>query len=185
MILEIETKRLKLVPLTYELLRLCMYDRTYMELALRLNPTVRNRGAYETELELEGSLAEMMDAVSDAGNKWFWHTNWEIIHKDLNRIIGGLAFHDEPDLSGAVEIGYAVQPEFQNSGYATEAVSAAINWALNQSGVKCVRAEIEDENIPSVKVAISAGMKQRFVGDKTTVYEIFDIDLNGDANDKN
>lgn len=39
------------------------------------------------------------------------------------------------DLNGIVEIGYGVSTEYKGRGYATEAVSAIMHWAIQQPGV--------------------------------------------------
>ena len=59
---------------------------------------------------------------------------------------------------GAVLIGYAMYPEFEGHGYATEAVRAMIGWAFHQPGVKVVRALAPVWNTPAVRVAENVGM---------------------------
>ena len=58
---------------------------------------------------------------------------------------------------GIAEIGYGIAEEYRGCGYAAEAVSAAVDWALGQTGVMCITAEAEEVNIASQKVLSKAG----------------------------
>jgi len=62
-------------------------------------------------------------------------------------IIGNGGFKGEPE-NGVVEIGYSVVPEFQQRGYASEAVGALIVWAFGR-GVERIFAETLPENSAS------------------------------------
>ena len=55
------------------------------------------------------------------------------------------------------EIGYGITEENQGKGYATEAVEAVLDWALNQSGIRQVEAETEWENRKSQRVLEKCG----------------------------
>ena len=47
--------------------------------------------------------------------------------------------------------------EYQNQGYATEAVDAAVNWALKHSGVMRIEAETDPDNAASRRVLEKCG----------------------------
>ena len=49
-------------------------------------------------------------------------------------------------------------PDYRNKGYATEAIQAMCNWALNQPLVKTVIAETDIENYSSHRVLQKCGM---------------------------
>ena len=70
--------------------------------------------------------------------------------------IGELCFKGLSE-DGNVEIGYGIAENYQNCGYATEAVSVLADWALNQPGVSCVTAETEEANIASQIVLRKSG----------------------------
>ena len=57
-----------------------------------------------------------------------------------------------------VEVGYAIYPEHEGHGYATEATSALVEWALAQPGVQRVVATIPPEHGASRRVAEKAGL---------------------------
>ena len=58
---------------------------------------------------------------------------------------------------GSVEIGYGISEIKQGNGYATEAVNAAVTWALKQPGVFRVEAETEPDNRASQRVLEKCG----------------------------
>lgn len=64
----------------------------------------------------------------------------------LQRRVGGKGPSQAP------EIGYGILEDHQGQGYATEAVDAAVRWALNQPSVHRVEAETEPENRASRRV---------------------------------
>ncbi len=84
--------------------------------------------------------------------------NWVIVERETRRAVGSVAFGGTPDGEGSVLIGYAMYPEFEGHGYATEAVRAMIEWAFHQPGVKVVRALAPVWNTPALRVAENVGM---------------------------
>ena len=56
-------------------------------------------------------------------------------------------------------MGYAVLPQFQRHGYATEIVRALVSWAIGQPGVVRLVAETEWANPASVRVLEKAGFR--------------------------
>jgi RimJ/RimL family protein N-acetyltransferase len=61
--------------------------------------------------------------------------------------------------NGEVEIGYVIHPNFKGNGYATEAVTVAINEILN-SGYSTVKAGAFEGNLASMRVMQKSGMKK-------------------------
>lgn len=72
--------------------------------------------------------------------------------------IGELCFKGVTE-KGITEIGYGIAEDYRNCGYATEAVSALTDWALEQPCLMCVMAETEESNVASQKVLSNAGFK--------------------------
>ncbi len=143
----LETNKLKLIPLDAHNLRYSIEDRRKME---------RNLGVKITDTELEEPVKEAMRTslkmVLENKKDYLWFTNWEIVLKKENRIIGGLCFKGRPDEQGRVEIGFGMQDEHRCKGYTTEAVKELINWAFIQEKVLSVIAETEKDNLPSHRV---------------------------------
>ena len=85
--------------------------------------------------------------------------NWLMVERETARAVGLVAFGGPPDEAGAVLIGYAVYPQFEGLGYATEAVREMIGWAFRQAGVRQVRTLAPVWNTPALRVAENVGMR--------------------------
>ena len=104
---------------------------------------------------LKAAYTEMLDGAVEQPEQWDWYAIWMIELKDGTHI-GELCFKGLSE-EGSAEIGYGIAEDYQGCGYATEAVSALVDWALNQPRVTCVTAETEESNIASQKVLNEAG----------------------------
>lgn len=131
----IETKRLRIYPASKE----------QMEVFIAAQPVDVLKAAY----------AEMLEGALLHPYQWEWYAIHMIESKDGTHV-GELCFKGL-SVDGVTEIGYGIADEHQGCGYATEAVSAAAKWALDQPGVVCVSAETDEDNIASQRVLIKAG----------------------------
>ena len=104
---------------------------------------------------LKAAYIEMLDGCLSHPDQWEWYAIWMIELKDGTHI-GELCFKGITE-EGNTEIGYGIEEDYQCCGYATEAISAIVDWALKQPGVTCVVAETEESNIASQKVLNKAG----------------------------
>ena len=69
-----------------------------------------------------------------------WQTYW-LVEVTADSFGAGLAgFKGYPDKSGSSEIGYGIDPAYQNQGYMSEAVQALVTWALQHPYCKRVTA---------------------------------------------
>lgn len=107
---------------------------------------------------------------SDPQHAVFGH--FQIVLRDRNEVIGDIGFHGPPDELGEVTISYAVVPSERGNGYATEAVRALLDWALEQPDVRVVRAESDVGNLASHHVLASVGMQHTFDAADRRIYEI-------------
>ena len=126
---------------------------------LRLYPASRTRMeafiAAETDPELKGAYTQMLEGCLRHPDQWQWYAMWMIELRDGTHM-GDLCFKGLR-ADGAVEIGYGLLEEYRGQGYATEAVRAAVAWALNQPGVTRVEAETEPDNRASRRVLEKCG----------------------------
>jgi ribosomal-protein-alanine N-acetyltransferase len=74
--------------------------------------------------------------------------------------VGQMSFKGLPDESGAVELGYGVNPSYHSRGYATEMARTLVEWALTQSAVARVTAECLADNKASIRVLEKSHFKQ-------------------------
>jgi RimJ/RimL family protein N-acetyltransferase len=75
------------------------------------------------------------------------------------QLIGTVGFHNAPDETGRVEIGYRIEPAFRRRGIATECVRALLAWAETQ-GVHRFRASVAPGNVASLAIIRSFGFHQ-------------------------
>ena len=104
----------------------------------------------QTDDTLRKAYQEMLQGCLDHPEHWAWYCIWIIESKD-GSYLGNLSFKGFND-DGSVEIGYGIDEAYQGQGYATEAVNAAVMWALQQPGVTRVEAETESDNKASQRV---------------------------------
>lgn len=109
----------------------------------------------EQDAELKQAYSEMLAGCIEKPEQRLWYTAWFLTLPGGERI-GDLCFKGlSPE--GAAEIGYGLLPEYEGKGYATEAVRAMTEWALQQPGVCQIEAETEPDNTASQRVLEKAG----------------------------
>ena len=102
-------------------------------------------------IDFQGPLAWRVPQVKadPATNKWF--VRW-IVLKENREVIGSTSFHGAPDASGMMEIGLGIENQYQNQGYAKEALLGMWRWVLTFSEVTTLRYTVSPENLPSIAV---------------------------------
>jgi RimJ/RimL family protein N-acetyltransferase len=86
-----------------------------------------------------------------------------VIHRDDQCVIGAASFKGPPDDDGVVEIAYGIVPAYQGQGYATEAASALVEFAMERVEVCTIRAHTMPDGNASMRVLVKAGFQ--LVGD--------------------
>lgn len=79
------------------------------------------------------------------------------LRRDDRPMIGLTGFHGPPDLTGSVEVGYEIHPQYRRQGYATEATAALMTWALGEGRARRVLAAIRPDNLASLGVVRRLG----------------------------
>lgn len=156
---ELETDRLRLIPLTYDMLKLCLDDYPAMEAKLGLIASNVDIGRPVRQVMLAKLQRIEQDRIAHGSDGNFvWLTYWQIVLKPENRAIGLIGFKGKANESNEVEIGYGLQPAYHNQGYMTETVQSIVDWALTQDTVEAVVAETLKSNLASQSVLQKAGM---------------------------
>ena len=150
----IETERLKLLPATVALARAEMADRA--EFARLLGASVPDNWPPETLADVLPLFLSWLEAAPDRVGWFGWYALAAGEGSARSILVASAGFKGPPH-EGAVEIGYAVLPQFQGRGYATEMVGELTRWALAQPGAVRVVAETEWANPASVRVLNKAG----------------------------
>ena len=99
---------------------------------------------------LKAAYTEMLNGCLSHPDRWEWYAIWMIELKDGTHI-GELCFKGLSD-NGIAEIGYGISEEYQNNGFATEAVKAVLEWAFTQQEVTAIEAETDSNNTASKRV---------------------------------
>jgi RimJ/RimL family protein N-acetyltransferase len=76
-------------------------------------------------------------------------------------MVGNAGFHGQPGVNApghahALEIGYGIVPEYRGQGYATEAVTALLQWARGE-GIDHFVASVAPDNEPSLAIIRKLG----------------------------
>jgi RimJ/RimL family protein N-acetyltransferase len=146
----IRTKRLELVPATRQILESDTGDRT--ELARLLNAGIP--GAWPPPLMDENVIREFIRMSSDTAGPVFAAWYWVLDDPAPgNRVLIGnggiLGAESGPE---TVVLGYSVLDEFQNRGYATEAVRALLPEIFTLPGVRRIIATTYPDLGASIRV---------------------------------
>lgn len=164
----LRTQRLLLVPLTLAQLQLCTTDLPVLETELDLSIsrdvfTDIVWGAIRKKIE---KLTGMVEAHH------LWQTYWLIILNENNIGVGLAGFKGYPDESGASEIGYGIDPAYQNQGYMTEAVKALVDWAFQYPFCYCQSiTATEVKNPASRRLLEKLGARVVFEDETSTNWE--------------
>ena len=101
-------------------------------------------------------------------------SQFAVIPRGEDTVIGYCGFHHHAEVPGEVEIGYRLHPDYWNRGLITEAARAVRDHAFAALKLPRVISLVHPENIPSRRVAEKNGMKVEneitFRGFPTLVY---------------
>ncbi|GAA4448057.1 GNAT family N-acetyltransferase [Nibrella saemangeumensis] len=152
----LETERLVIIPLNYnQMLKYIQADNS-LEQELGIKASAR-----EIVPELKEALEQsILPSVADPSKDYVYSTLWSIIDRNNRERVGDFCFKGEPNPAGEIEIGYGIDTAFQNRGYITEAIGAAVKWAAAQPAVQFVTAETEKDNLPSMRVLEKCGFSR-------------------------
>ncbi len=105
------------------------------------------------------SMRETREFVARCAEGWRTGAEfaWAIALRETNEFIGmaGLRM-----LGFKADIGYALAEKFWGRGFATEAVKAIVEWALQQPGIYRVWALVDVDNPASARVLEKVGMQR-------------------------
>jgi RimJ/RimL family protein N-acetyltransferase len=127
----------------------------------RLKLYAASQGEMETFIEaqtvdvLKAAYTEMLNGCLNHPDQWDWYAIWMFELKDGTHI-GELCFKGL-SADGIAEIGYGISDQYQNNGYAAEAVRAVLEWAFSHPEVIAVEAETVPDNIASKRVLEKCG----------------------------
>lgn len=146
-----------------------MIDTNSLTIHISTDKEMREFISRQTVDVLKEAYEEMLKGALAHPDQWHWYAIWMIELKDGTHI-GECCFKGVSS-DGVTEIGYGIEESYQGRGYATEAVKAVVNWALQQLGVRRVEAETDDGNIASKHVLEKCGfVNSGEIGEEGTKY---------------
>ena len=155
----IKSKRLRLIPLTHQLLQICVTSRSEMEEAMGLNKSAMQIDLYQNEVDDAIENFWLPQTLANPG-LYQWYTSWEIVRTDTNTSIGGIGFIGYPNVNGETEIGYMLDKQEHGKGYASEALTAIIDWAFTHDDTKCIITRTYEDNMPSRRLLLKCGFNE-------------------------
>lgn len=126
-------------------------------------------------LQSPGEVRELIDALgptekAELSRDWLgrvesavsadpWVHGFNLLLRVSDVVIGKAGFKGPPGADGAVEIAYYVGPDYEGSGYATEAAEALTAFAFESGQVRVVRAHTLPEAGASQRVLTKCGFR--------------------------
>lgn len=150
--MQIETNRLTIIPLDSQ--NLAQAIDHYQELEKNIGVKVTDKKLDE---EMQYAMGVRLKKVLLDERNYLWLTNWAIVLKEDNCIIGYIMIKGFPNELGEVIVGYGVDEEFRCKGYASEALRGLSEWIFCEPKAKRIIADTEKENIGSHRVLEKVG----------------------------
>ncbi|KEK23233.1 GNAT family N-acetyltransferase [Bacillus gaemokensis] len=146
----IETKRLKMIPFTLEL----------VEATIKGGEELKKMIPYKVSSEWPmADYKDILPWIAEGLRKSPRQSKWSglIVHVEDNMIIGDMGCKGAPDSTGTVEIGYSIVPKYQGNGYATEIAKAFVEWLQQNEEVQTIKADCLTSNVASSRVLEKVG----------------------------
>ena len=125
--------------------------------AYRSDPEVNRYQGWE-RTDPEGVRAEIGEMAARTPGEAGW-VQFSVIEREGGRLVGDVGLSPAEGEPGVIKVGYTISPRFQGHGYATEAVSALMDFAFERLGAEVVRAHASGDNTRSHRVAEKLGMR--------------------------
>lgn len=109
---------------------------------------------------LEDTKYFIADMVRQSHSDPRFKFDFAVCLRDSGLLIGGCGLRRETELSQVANLGWAINPEFQNKGYATEAAKALIDMGFQKLNLAVIYATCDTRNAASYRVMEKLGMKR-------------------------
>ncbi len=137
---EIETERLLIIPMTFELSSKTINNDNYIYEELNIKQVDEWPGKDIKDILPIINNKLSLQSVPDGFDVWLF------IDKQYNTIVGDGGFKGTPNNKGEIDLGYNIIESKRRQGYGFEAVSALIKWGLSQKDVKAITANCLKDN---------------------------------------
>lgn len=146
----IRTNRLELIPASLAILESDLQDRTRLSRLLDATIPV----SWPPPLLDTEALTEFVRMKREKSDPQFITWYWVLIDsvRKTRTLIGSGGIASSASADSTVMIGYSVLDEFQNRGYATEAIQSLIPIIFSLSGIRKIMATTYPDLVPSIRV---------------------------------
>jgi len=100
------------------------------------------------------------DMVEQSKSNPRYKFDFAVCMKENDLLIGGCGIRRESETSNVANLGWAINPEFQSNGFATEAARALIDFGFKELKLTVIYATCDTRNTQSFKVMEKLGMKK-------------------------
>jgi RimJ/RimL family protein N-acetyltransferase len=161
----LETKRLRLVPITLDMVEAVLSrDKEAADAALDRAlaalgwPTgARFPDSWPNDDLVARAFPYSLAAIRAAPETRLWGDTMVVTRDDPPRVLGSVVFKGLP-ADGIAEVGYGIEDGSRGQGLATEATLACVEWALAQPGIIAVQAITFEGHLASLGVIKNCGM---------------------------
>lgn len=84
------------------------------------------------DVDIIATIAGALDRSPDLAPWYEWVFLTRVLPGEVAQVVGAGGFTGPPDLDGEVELGFGILPDQGGLGYASEAVTTLVGWALHQ-----------------------------------------------------
>lgn len=164
---ELSTERLTLRQLSFK------DKRTIFK--LRSNKEVNKLIVRDTPKNLSDADSFIQTCLDEfeKGNRIFW----AIQNQESNQIIGTIVYHNINAENNYAEIGYELNPDFQNEGFMHEAMATVLEYGKSILKLNTIEAFTHQNNTASITLL----QKHQFILDDEDLFDdntIFRLDIN-------
>ena len=132
-------------------------ETTRLALLLESIEDVRARIATLSDADRAELSADWLELVNGLTSASPWVVGFSIVRGEDHTAVGQCGFKGPPTADGIVEIAYAIEPDEQGKGYATEAAQALTQYALQFEEVRLVCAHTLPSANASTRVLTKCG----------------------------
>jgi RimJ/RimL family protein N-acetyltransferase len=126
--------------------------------ALHSDPRVMRYWSHPPWTERAQAIARIEQLERDRANAEFY--TWATTLDGADRMIGTISLFAISRGQFRGEVGYALAPALWGSGYATEGLRLAIDFAFDTIGLARLEADVDPRNTPSCRVVERAGFQR-------------------------
>jgi len=109
-----------------------------------------------SKADVEEFIEQKVEKVPNIPDTWY---QLAIISKEHEQLVGDIGIHFLDSKDQKVEIGYTLSPKFQGKGYATEAVTGAIDYLFKTLRKESIFASVDPHNQRSINLLERIGMR--------------------------